>query len=307
MEPELIFKLAERNGIGLPYASAEDLRRAHEFADLQSFLNLYFECSRVLRTRQDFHDLAKAYLEKARAQNVVHAEIFFDPQAHMERGVAFATVVDGLWMALGRSVEDCGITTKLIMCILRDRPAESAMQMLEMALSYRDRIIGVGLDSAEAGNPPAKFAYVFSRARAEGFFTVAHAGEEGPPEYVWEALRLLKVSRIDHGVRCMEDPELVTYLRKARVPLTVCPLSNVKLKIVPSLRDHPIKRMFETGLVVTINSDDPAYDGGYIDDNFVAVRDALEFSDLDMRILAENSFLASFLDEDAKQKLIAAV
>ncbi|HEV7179520.1 MAG TPA: adenosine deaminase [Candidatus Baltobacteraceae bacterium] len=300
-EPELIFTIAQRNGIKLDYPTVAALRDAYKFSDLQAFLNVYYAGMRVLQTEQDYEDLATAYLRKAKAQNVKHAEIFFDPQAHTDRGIAFETVIDGLWSALAKSERDFGITTKLIMCFLRDLPAKSAMDTLELALPYRDRIIGVGLDSAEVGNPPSKFQLVFDRARAEGFITVAHAGEEGPPEYVWEALDLLKVSRVDHGVRSLEDPKLVERLRRTQMPLTVCPLSNVRLKVVDSLADHPLRRMLLAGLRATVNSDDPAYFGGYVGDNFREVSAALELTRDDIVTLAKNSFLASFIDDEAKR------
>ena len=306
-EPELIFAIAERNGIALDYPSVAALRDAYRFTDLQSFLNVYYAGMRVLRTEQDYEDLATAYLRKAKSQNVRHAEIFFDPQAHTGRGIAFSTVVDGLASALAKSERDFGITTKLIMCFLRDLPAASAMETLEQALPYRDRIVGVGLDSAEAGNPPSKFQVVFERARAEGFIAVAHAGEEGPPEYVWQALDLLKVSRVDHGVRSMEDPKLVERLRRTQMPLTVCPLSNLRLKVVSDLAHHPLKRMLDAGLRASVNSDDPAYFGGYAGDNFREVTRALNLSREDVVTLAKNSFLSSFIDDEAKRAHVAEI
>ncbi len=305
LEPELIFALAERNRVALPYASIEALRRAYEFSDLQSFLDLYYAAMAVLRTQADFAELADAYFARAREQGVVHAEIFFDPQAHTARGVPFATVIDGLWSALRESEARYGITSKLIMCFLRDQSAESAMSTLEAALPYGERIVAVGLDSAEAGHPPSKFARVFERALAEGWKTVAHAGEEGPPAYVWEALDLLKVSRVDHGVRSLEDPRLVARLRDERIPLTVCPLSNVKLRVVDTLRDHPLGRMLDAGLVATVNSDDPAYFGGYAGDNFCAVASALALSEDALLTLARNSFEASFLDAKTREAYLA--
>lgn len=306
-EPELIFALAERNRIPLPYASIDELRRAYEFTNLQSFLDLYYAAMAVLRTEADFAELAHAYFARAREQGVVHAELFFDPQAHTARGVPFETVIDGLWAAVRESESRYGITSKLIMCFLRDQSAESAMRTLEQALPYGERIVAVGLDSAEVGHPPSKFARVFERALAEGWKTVAHAGEEGPPAYVWEALDLLRVSRVDHGVRSLEDPRLVARLRDERIPLTVCPLSNVKLRVVDTLRDHPLGRMLDAGLVATVNSDDPAYFGGYLHDNVAAVSAALGLSDGERRTLAENGFRASFLPEADKQRHLAAL
>lgn len=307
LEPELTFTLAERNRVTLPYSSVDALRRAYEFTDLQSFLDLYYAGMDVLRTEQDFSELADAYFARAGAQGVVHAEIFFDPQAHTSRGVAFETVIDGLWSAVRASELRHGITSQLIMCFLRDLSAESAMATLERALPYGERIAAVGLDSAEVGHPPAKFARVFERALAEGWKTVAHAGEEGPPAYVWEALDLLKVSRIDHGVRCLEDPALVVRLRDERIPLTVCPLSNVKLRVVDDLRRHPLGTMLDAGLVATVNSDDPAYFGGYVGDNFAAVAGALRLGDGALRTLARNSFEASFIDTPARDRYLALV
>ncbi len=306
-EPQLLFALAHRNGIQLEYPNLQALEAAYKFADLQAFLNVYYAGMKALVTRADFEDLALAYLRKAQAQNVKHAEIFFDPQAHAGRGVTFQAVIDGLWSAISRSEAEFGMTATLIMCFLRDESAESAMRTLEAALPYRDRIVAVGLDSAEAGNPPSKFKTVFDRARAEGFLTVAHAGEEGPPSYVWEALELLNVSRIDHGVRSMEDPRLVEHLRKVKMPLTVCPLSNLRLHAVSSLAQHPLKRMLDADLVATVNSDDPAYFGGYIAENFALTGAALHLTDDEMVTLAKNSFLASFISDDAKARHLADI
>ncbi len=306
-EPAQIFQFAQRNNVQLAYSSVAALEEAYKFTDLQSFLNLYYAAMAALRTERDFEELTIAYLQRAKAQGVRHAEIFFDPQAHLDRGLSFETVVSGLWAALQRSSSKFGITTALIMCFLRDQSEASAMQTLELALSHRDKIIGVGLDSAELGNPPSKFQAVFDRARAAGFLTVAHAGEEGPPEYVWEALNLLKVSRIDHGVRCMEDPKLVAHLAQTQVSLTVCPLSNVRLRVVDRMADHPLKRMMEAGLRCTVNSDDPAYFGGYVGDNFSAVQSGLQLTDDDLVQLARNSFTSSFIDEAAKREYLAQI
>ncbi|MEO6914119.1 MAG: adenosine deaminase [Candidatus Baltobacteraceae bacterium] len=306
-EPELIFDIAARNAVPLEYPNVEALRAAYRFRDLRSFLNVYYAGMNVLRTERDYYDLTMAYLQRARAQGVTHAEIFFDPQAHTDRGVPFRTVVDGIWSALTSSDVEFGISTKLIMCFLRDRSPEAAMKTLEEALPFREKIVAVGLDSAELGNPPSKFQAVFDRARAQGYLTVAHAGEEGPPEYVWQALDLLKVSRVDHGVRSMEDPALVAHLHRTQTPLTVCPLSNLRLKVVPSLADHPLKRMLDAGLRATVNSDDPAYFGGYIDDNFSEVARALSLGDDEIVTLARNSFLAAFLDDTTKQRHLDAI
>jgi len=300
LEPEQIFAFAERNGVALKYANEAALRAAYQFSNLQSFLDLYYQTMSVLRTERDFEELTLAYLKRARAQKVRHAEIFFDPQAHLQRGIGFETVIDGLWSALARSERDFSVSTKLIMCFLRDLPQHSAMETFELALLYQERIVAVGLDSAELGNPPSKFHAVFERARANGFLAVAHAGEEGPPSYVWQALDDLKVARIDHGVRAMEDPRLVERLRRTRVPLTVCPLSNLRLRVVPSLEVHPLKSMLDAGLVATVNSDDPAYFGGYAGENYVRAGQALGLCDDEMLQLARNSFQASFIDDATK-------
>ncbi len=298
LEPELAFELAARNGVELPYADTGELRKAYQFEDLQSFLNLYYELMAVLRTERDFEDLANAYLARAAAQGVRHAEIFFDPQAHTKRGLELGTVVEGLWRALGNSEANHGISTRLIMCFLRDDSAESAMETLRAAEPYLDRITGVGLDSAEVGHPPVKFREVYEAAAALGLRRVAHAGEEGPPAYIAEALDILGVERVDHGLRCMEDPVLVERLVRDRVPLTLCPLSNVRLRTVDVLADHPLPGMLDAGLMCTVNSDDPAYFGGYAGDNFDAVHQSLDLSEERLRELARNSFLASFLEDD---------
>ncbi|MFE2228817.1 adenosine deaminase [Streptomyces kronopolitis] len=302
LEPELAFALARRNGIELPYADEDALRRAYSFADLQSFLNLYYALMAVLRTEDDFADLAHAYLARAKEQGVRHAEIFFDPQAHTARGVPIGTVIDGLARALDGAEEAYGISTRLIMCFLRDESAESALATFEAARPHLHRLTAVGLDSAEIGHPPSKFREVFALAREAGLKCVAHAGEEGPPAYVWEALDILGVDRIDHGVRCMEDEQLVARLVADQVPLTVCPLSNVRLRVIDDLADHPLPAMLDAGLLVTVNSDDPSYFGGYAEDNFRAVRDALGLDQETLRTLARNSFRAAFLDEAARAR-----
>ena len=304
LEPELMFELASRNGLPLRHASEAALRRAYNFGDLQSFLNLYYEGARVLCTARDFYDLTIAYVRRAVAHNVRHAEIFFDPQTHTDRGVPFEAVMEGITAGLRDAGSNHGMSAFLILCFVRDKSAASAMQTLDQALPFRDQIVAVGLDSAEHGHPPVKFIEVFARARAEGFRTVAHAGEEGPPDYIHEALDLLKVSRIDHGVRCEEDPTLVAKLSELRTPLTMCPLSNVKLRVFPSLEDHNLKRLLARGVCVTINSDDPAYFGGYINDNFLAAQRALDLSRQDIHHLARNSFEASFLADGERQSLI---
>ncbi|WP_327674870.1 adenosine deaminase [Kitasatospora sp. NBC_00458] len=308
LEPELAFALAARNGVTLPYADSAELRRAYAFSDLQSFLDLYYALMAVLRTEEDFADLAEAYLARAAAQGVRHAEIFFDPQAHTARGVPLAVVVDGLGRALDRSAERHGISTGLIMCFLRDESAESALETFEAARPwFGGRITGIGLDSAEVGHPPAKFREVYRLAAEAGLHRVAHAGEEGPAAYITEALDVLGVERIDHGLRCLEDPELVERLVREQIPLTLCPLSNVRLRCVDTLADHPLPAILDAGLLATVNSDDPAYFGGYVGDNFRALDDALHLGRETLRLLAANSFRAAFLPEQRRAELLAEV
>jgi len=306
-EPELMFAIAARNGVALPHATADELRAAYDFGSLQDFLDIYYAGAGVLLVEQDFYDLTWAYLVRVRAQNVRHAEIFFDPQTHTDRGVALETVIDGISRALDDGAVRLGITSRLILCFLRHLDEAAAQATLEAALPHRDRLVAVGLDSSELGHPPGKFRNVFARARAEGLRAVAHAGEEGPPAYVWEALDQLGVDRIDHGNRALEDPELVAELARRRIPLTLCPLSNLKLRVVESLADHPLRRQMEAGLFVTVNSDDPAYFGGYVNENYLAVAEALALSRAELKLLARNSFAASFLPEDEKQAWVAEV
>jgi adenine deaminase len=305
LEPELLFELAGRNRVDLAYPSVEAVRAAYVFEDLQSFLDIYYAGCAVLHTERDFHDLTRAYLRRAADQGVRHAEIFFDPQSHTDRGVPFEVVLQGITAALAEGERDLGITWRLILCFLRHLSADAAMATLETALPHRDVITAVGLDSSEVGNPPSKFAAVFDRARAEGFLTVAHAGEEGPPAYITEALDLLHVRRIDHGVRCLEDDALVDRLVESQVPLTVCPMSNVKLRVFPDLAHHNVGRLLARGLCVTINSDDPAYFGGYVGDNYAATADALGLGRDEMVQVARNSFVASFLDDDERRAHLA--
>jgi len=307
LEPELMFRIASRNGMQLPFDSVGELRAAYDFADLQSFLDLYYQGMHVLRKEQDFFELTRAYLERAHADCVRHAEIFFDPQGHTDRGVPFETVISGIRRAQLEAEGRLGVSSRLILCFLRHLSPESAQETLLQALPFRDWIAAVGLDSSEAGNPPGKFAAVFQRARREGLPAVAHAGEEGPPSYIWEALELLEVSRIDHGVRCLEDDLLVGKLVAGRVPLTVCPLSNVRLRVFRTLDQHNLKQMLERGLQVTVNSDDPAYFGGYLTDNFLAVQRALGLGFREIRQLVENSFAGAFLDSEAKQAYLREV
>jgi adenosine deaminase len=301
LEPELMFELARRNGVTLPYASVDDVRRAYVFSDLQSFLDIYYAGCRALLKEQDFYDLTWAYLTRAAGQGVRHAEIFFDPQTHTDRGLPFETVVTGIHRALDEGRARLNVTSGLILCFLRHLSEEAAMRTLDEALHYRDWLLAVGLDSSEVGHPPVKFRRVYDRARESGLLAVAHAGEEGPPQYVWEALDVLKVRRIDHGVRSIEDERLVSRLVEEQIPLTVCPLSNVKLRVFPTLKSHNLKRLLDRGLAVTVNSDDPAYFGGYVADNFQASAAALDLSLEQELQLARNSFVASFLPEAAKR------
>jgi len=307
LEPELMFELARRNGVPLSYASVDELRRAYVFSDLQSFLDIYYAGCQVLLKERDFYDLTWAYLARAAAQGVRHAEIFFDPQTHTDRGVPFETVITGIHRALDDGRERLQVTSGLILCFLRDLSVESATQTLTEALPYREWILAVGLDSAEVGHPPSKFEAVYNRSREEGLRAVAHAGEEGPPAYIWEALDLLHAERIDHGVRCADDARLVERLVEERIPLTVCPLSNVKLRVFPTLRQHNLKQLLDRGLLVTVNSDDPAYFGGYVGDNFAASTTALGLSREQLLALARNSFAASFLPDNQKRAYLAEV
>ncbi|MCI0518558.1 MAG: adenosine deaminase [Woeseiaceae bacterium] len=304
LEPELMMALARRNHITLPYADINEIRSAYEFSNLQSFLDIYYAGARVLQTERDFYDLTYAYLERAAQDNVRHVEIFFDPQTHTERNVSFRKVIDGICSALHKGEDDLGISSRLIMCFLRHLSAADALATLEEALPFKDRITAVGLDSSEVGHPPSKFAAVFDRARSQGLLTVAHAGEEGPPAYIVEALDLLKVRRIDHGVRCLEDPALLARLVKEQVPLTVCPLSNVKLRVFKTLAQHNLKRLLDAGLCVTVNSDDPAYFGGYVGENYLRCQETLGLDADDIHALARNSFQASFLDDADKARHI---
>ncbi|MEP2102818.1 MAG: adenosine deaminase [Parasphingorhabdus sp.] len=299
LEPEMMFALAQRNGIDIPFASAEEVRKAYAFSNLQDFLDIYYQGMNVLRTEQDFYDLAMAYFKRIHADNTVHAEIFFDPQGHTERGIAFSTAIDGILRAMGDAETQLGITSQLIMCFLRHLSEDAALATLEEATPYLDRIAGVGLDSSELGHPPSKFAKVFAKAKTLGLKAVAHAGEEGPPDYVWEALDLLKIDRMDHGNRSLEDPQLVERLRDCQMTLTVCPLSNLSLCVVDDLKGHPLKQMLDLGLRATINSDDPSYFGGYMNDNYTATAEALNLDQDDIVALAKNSFRGSFLGEEA--------
>jgi adenosine deaminase len=309
LEPELAFALAKRNGISLPYPDAATLRAAYDFTDLQSFLDIYYAGASVLRTEQDFFDLAWAYFERAHADNVIHAELFFDPQTHTERGVGMGAVIRGLRRACKQAKERFGLRAELILCFLRHLDEKDAFATLEDAKPFLGEFIGVGLDSSEVGHPPEKFARVFSEARRLGLHAVAHAGEEGPPAYIWSALDVLKAERIDHGVQAVKDAGLMARLAGERIPLTTCPLSNVKLCVYKDLRDHVLRRLLDAGIVATVNSDDPAYFGGYMNQNFVATRQALALDAAQLRQLAENSIVASFAsaaDKRSDLELLAA-
>ncbi|WOP16191.1 adenosine deaminase [Ottowia sp. SB7-C50] len=302
LEPEMIFALARRNGVALPYASVDALRQAYAFSDLQSFLDIYYAGASVLLTEQDFYDMARAYLARAATDNVVHAEIFFDPQTHTERGVSMGTVVHGLSRACREAPAQQGVSAALILCFLRHLSEQQAFETLEQALPFRDHFIGVGLDSSEVGHPPEKFARVFARCRELGLHVVAHAGEEGPPDYIWQALDVLRAERIDHGVQAVHDAALMARLAADRVPLTVCPLSNQKLRVFPDLADHNLKALLDAGLMATVNSDDPAYFGGYVNDNFQAVFAATGMTARHAWQLASNSFDASFAPPEDKAR-----
>ena len=304
LEPEFMFELSERNKIEIPFKSIDEIRAAYNFNNLQSFLDIYYQGSNVLIKQQDFFDLTWAYMLKCEKENIVHAEIFFDPQAHTNRGIEFGLVINGIYKALLKAKKELGISSKIIMCFLRHLDEEEAFKTLDQALTYKNKIIGVGLDSSEEGNPPSKFERVFKQAMKEGFLTVAHAGEEGTAEYIWEALDLLKVKRIDHGVQCLKDKKLVQKLREEQIPLTVCPLSNVKLCVFEKLENHNLKKLLDKGLMVTVNSDDPAYFGGYINKNLIECQKVLNLSAEDVKKLAVNSFKSSFLDIDEKKKWI---
>jgi len=304
LEPELMVQIAEKNGIRLPFESVADIRRAYDFKDLQSFLDIYYQGAQVLLYEDDFYQLTWSYLQKAAEQNVRHTEIFFDPQVHTARGIKFETVLQGIHQALVDARLHLGLSSELIMCFLRHLSVADAMETLKKAVPFKDWIIAVGLDSSEWGFPPEKFTPVFDQARRRGFKAVAHAGEEGPAEYIWQALKLLKVKRIDHGVRCVEDAGLVNYLVKQQVPLTVCPLSNVKLGVFADMHQHNLKQMLNSGLLVTINSDDPAYFGGYIEENFSALHEASGLNSQDIYKLVRNSFQASFLNPADKKKYL---
>ena len=307
LEPELLFNLAKRNNIQIPYTNIEEVKSAYNFSDLKSFLNVFYQGSKVLVKEQDFFDLTWAYTLKCKEDNVVHTEVFFDPQTHINRKINFDVIINGIFKALQKANKEFGLTSKIIMCFLRHLDEASAFQVLDQALIHKDKIIGVGLDSSELGHPPKKFERVFKKAIEKGFLTVAHAGEEGPPEYIWQALNLLKVKRIDHGVQCLLDVKLVQKLKDDQIPLTVCPLSNIKLRVFKNLKEHSLKKMLNKGLMVMVNSDDPAYFGGYINQNFIECQKALNLSMEDVKTLIINSFNSSFLKEEKKQEWIKQI
>jgi len=307
LEPELMFSLAQRNNIALPFNSVEDVRAAYRFTNLQTFLDIYYQGANVLVEERDFYDMTWAYIQKCQEQNIVHTEIFFDPQTHTDRGIAFETVINGIDQALKDAEQHYGMTTGLIMCFLRHLSGEAALEILETALPFKDKLIGVGLDSSELGHPPEKFTAAFERALDEGLLTVAHAGEEGPPAYIWSALDVLGVSRIDHGVRCEEDKALVTRLAKEQIPLTVCPLSNTALKVFQNMEDHNLLRLLEHGICITVNSDDPAYFGGYMNENLHAIQTAFDLDQSTIYRLMKNGFNAAFVDEKTRQTHLASL
>ena len=307
LEPELMFFLAKRNNIKIPFKNIDDVKKAYNFNNLDSFLKIYYEGAKVLIKEQDFFDLTWAYILKCKEDNIVHTEIFFDPQTHTDRGIDFDVIINGIFNALKKAEKEFGLSFKIIMCFLRHLTEDECFQILDKALAHKDKICGVGLDSSEKGNPPKKFEKLFKKASENEFITVAHAGEEGPPEYIWEALNLLNVSRIDHGVQCLKDEKLVEILTKNQIPLTVCPLSNIKLKVFNTLEDHNLKKMLEKKLMVMVNSDDPAYFGGYLNKNFIEIQKALNLSYEEVKTLLANSFKSSFMKDTKKEEWISKI
>ena len=304
LEPEQMFALAKRNNINIPFKNIDDVKKAYNFSNLESFLKTYYEGAKVLIKEQDFFDITWAYVLKCKEDNIVHTEIFFDPQTHTKRGISFDVVINGIYKALQKAEKEFGLSFKIIMCFLRHLDEEKGFKILDQALVHKDKIYGVGLDSSEMGNPPNKYEKLFKKAIEYGFITVAHAGEEGPPEYIWEALNLLNVKRIDHGVQCLKDEKLVKKLSKSQIPLTVCPLSNIKLRVFNKLEEHNLKKMLDKKLMVMVNSDDPAYFGGYLNKNLIEVQAALNLSKDEVKTLLVNSFKSSFLSEEIKRELI---
>ena len=307
LEPEQMFTLAKRNNIEIPFKNINDVKKAYNFSNLESFLKIYYEGAKVLIKEQDFFDLTWAYALKCKEDNIVHAEIFFDPQTHTYRGINFDIVINGIYKALQKAEKEFGLSFKIIMCFLRHLDEESGFKILDQAFVHKDKIYGVGLDSFEAGNPPSKFEKLFKKAAENNFITVAHAGEEGPPEYIWEALNLLNVKRIDHGVQCLKDEKLVEELSKSQIPLTVCPLSNIKLQVFNKLENHNLWKMLDKKLMVTVNSDDPAYFGGYLNKNLIEVQASLNLSKDEVKTLLVNSFKSSFLSEKKKKEWISKI
>ena len=307
LEPDHMFKLAKRNNVSIPFKNVEEVKSAYNFHNLDSFLNIYYQGSKVLINEEDFFDLTWAYILNCKKDNVVHTEIFFDPQTHMDRGIDFDVVINGIYKALSKAKNELNITSKIIMCFLRHLDEDSGFKVLSKALKHKDKIIGVGLDSSELGNPPKKFEKLFKKAIEEGFLTVAHAGEEGPPEYIWEAIELLKIKRIDHGVQCLKDEKLVKKLKESQIPLTVCPLSNIKLCVFDKLEEHNLKKIINKDLMATVNSDDPAYFGGYLNENLIKVQSALNLSRKEVKTLIINSFKSSFLNENEKNNWISKI
>ena len=307
LEPELMFFLAKRNNIEIPFKNIDDVKKAYNFNNLDSFLKIYYEGAKVLIKEQDFFDLTWAYILKCKEDNIVHTEIFFDPQTHTDRGIDFDVIINGIFNALKKAEKEFGLSFKIIMCFLRHLSEDECFQILDKALAHKDKIYGVGLDSSEKGNPPKKFEKLFKKASENEFITVAHAGEEGPPDYIWEALNLLNVHRIDHGVQCLKDEKLVAILTKSQIPLTVCPLSNIKLKVFNTLEDHNLKKMLEKKLMVMVNSDDPAYFGGYLNKNFIEIQKALNLSYEEIKTLLANSFKSSFMKDTKKEEWISKI
>ena len=307
LEPELMFLLAKRNNIKIPFKNIDDVKKAYNFSNLDSFLKIYYEGAKVLINEKDFFDLTWAYVLKCKEENIVHTEIFFDPQTHTDRGINFDIVINGIYKALQKAQKEFNLSFKIIMCFLRHLDENSGFKVLDRAIAHKDKIFGVGLDSSETGNPPSKFKKLFKKATENNFITVAHAGEEGPPEYMWEALNLLNVKRIDHGVQCLKDDKLVEKLSKTQIPLTVCPLSNIKLKVFDKLEDHNLKKMLDKKLMVMINSDDPAYFGGYLNKNLIETQAALNLSQDEVKTLLINSFKSSFLNEEKKSQWISKI
>ena len=304
LEPEQMFALAKRNNIQIPFKNINEAKNAYNFSNLESFLKIYYEGAKVLIKEQDFFDLTWAYALKCKEDNIVHTEIFFDPQTHTKRGINFDIVINGIYKALQKAQKEFGLSFKIIMCFLRHLDEEEGFKVLDQAFTHKDKIYGVGLDSSESGNPPNKYEKLFKKAIEYGFITVAHAGEEGPPEYMWEALNLLNVKRIDHGVQCLKDEKLVEKLSENQIPLTVCPLSNIKLRVFNKLEDHNLKKMLDKKLMVMLNSDDPAYFGGYLNQNLIETQSALNLSKDDIKTLLINSFKSSFLSEERKKEWI---